>query len=702
MAQQIIIHSIDDIPEAQKWLERVLARRVSSPDERKNAELICEELLAELISAGRKEITLSLRGRLEPCIEIAAAGDPVDFDALRHGSGLEGEIRGSILSRFDTNIEYHSEGGKNLIRVYPGRENRYDLKSEIYEYYSQENRADAKPGGILLHLIGKHPLLFWLCMINRSLKHVFALLLPVFASNVIDAIGTCSSFWETPILLNVLLSALSLTLNLLCATLDMRVYQRFTRHVESGFKMALVQKLQVLSMGYYGRTSTGKLLSKLASDVQFIRQLINEQLQNALYLVIDLVFVFIMSLIRLPIMILFFALVVPAAAWLTWREMVPIRESKTDMRKKTESSNASFKEMLSMLRLTRSHGLQRTEYYSVFSRVWNVQTAANRQDMLQVRLNNAGYGTTQGFRILCLCVAVYLCLRGQIAVATVVLFLSLFDALIASVQRVLDQLPQLTQGLDSLDSVHEVLAETDVEKNGTRKLPQPIRGEIEFRNVVFHYPDSTEPVLDHLSFRVPAGQTVAFVGKSGTGKSTLLSLLLGLHAKSSGELLIDGIDIDELDKNDLRRYYSVVPQSSVLFTGTLWDNLVYGLRYITADQVMRALESVGLKELVESHPDGLMQPVFEEGVNFSGGQRQRIAIARALLRNPRIILFDEATSALDQESEKEVQAAIESIMGSCTIILIAHRLYTLRGADLIYRLDGGKAVPVASFKELVR
>ena len=180
-----------------------------------------------------------------------------------------------------------------------------------------------------------------------------------------------------------------------------------------------------------------------------------------------------------------------------------------------------------------------------------------------------------------------------------------------------------------------------------------------------------------------------------------MNLILGLYSKQSGEILIDGIDIDDLDKNSFRRYVAVVPQNTVLFSGTLWENLVYGLNYISTARVMEVLQSVGLEDLVLSHPDGLNREILEGGDNLSGGQRQRIAIARALLREAKFILFDEATSALDAESEKQVQEAIESLMGSCTMLMVAHRLNTLRKADMIYRLKDGKAFLCESLEQVM-
>ena len=388
-------------------------------------------------------------------------------------------------------------------------------------------------------------------------------------------------------------------------------------------------------------------------------------------------------------MLVFYAIVLPASVWIIRRYMPPIRASRAAMRQKTEVVNAAFKEMIGMEYLTRAHGIQKTEYQNISSKVWSVESAAIEQDRLQVRLNNAIYATSQGFRLLCISVALFFAFKGQISVTSIVLFASLFDALNNSVQKYLDDVPQITQEMESLTSVDELLGEKDIEKNGSALLPLPVRGEIRFEDVTFRYSPEHPPALCKVNLHVPAGKSVAFVGRSGSGKSTALSLLVGLHSPQEGRITIDGLDLDTLDKNRFRRHIAVVPQTSVLFSGTLWENLVYGLKYVSVDRVMEALRDVGLEELVTGHPDGLLRPIYEGGENLSGGQRQRISIARALLRDPGIILFDEATSALDSESEREVQAAIESIMGKCTIIMVAHRLNTIRKADVIYRFEDG-------------
>ena len=688
----------EDIANAHAFAEKALAGRIKNPEELVTCQLVCEELLLYLLQTGHSDLSVSAGGILQPYLEIRAPGPQADLNtpvSEESSEEMETEIRSAILEQYGADIDFRYSRGVNRFRIYPSGNSGVEIQQELSAYY-EESGADAmqKPLAVLWFLVKKHPAMMVLTFLNRTVKHLCALLLPVFASNIIEAMSDCTSFFDRRIILNVICSVLSLSVNLICATVDTRVYLRFVRQVESGFKLALIAKLQILSIRFYNDTPSGKVLSKLVSDAQFIKLLLHEEMTVILHLLIDIVFVVVVSLRKMPVMLLFYAIVIPMAAKIISHYMPPIRESKTAMKKKTEVSNAAFKEMLAMERLTRSHGVQRTEYQNISAKVRAVQRSAIVQDRLQIRLNNAGYGTTQGFRLLCLCVAVYLAIKGRITVGAVVLFQSLFDALINSVQKTLDEMPQITQGLDSLTSVSELLTEPDVEKNGSLRLPHPVRGEIEFENVVFRYSPDRPPILNGISFRVPAGKSAAFTGRSGIGKSTILNLLLGLYTAESGRITIDGMDVDDLDKTSYRHAIAVVPQSPVLFSGTLWDNLVYGLKYVSADQVLDVLKSVGLENLVTRHPDGLWRPIYEGGENLSGGQRQRIAIARALLRNPRIILFDEATSALDYESEREVQAAIDAIMGKCTILMVAHRLNTLRQVDTIFRLEEGRAVEV--------
>lgn len=197
------------------------------------------------------------------------------------------------------------------------------------------------------------------------------------------------------------------------------------------------------------------------------------------------------------------------------------------------------------------------------------------------------------------------------------------------------------------------------------------------------------------------GETIALVGESGAGKTTLLNLLIGFITPSDGRLTIDGKDVNELDLRSYRRFISVVPQTPMLFGGTVRDNIVYGMENATDEEVWEAVKAANLVSVVSKLPHGLDTVIEEHGANLSGGQRQRISIARAMIRRPKVIILDEATSALDTISEKEIQDALERLTKGKTTFIVAHRLSTVRGADRIVVMDKGKIREEGSYQELM-
>lgn len=208
-------------------------------------------------------------------------------------------------------------------------------------------------------------------------------------------------------------------------------------------------------------------------------------------------------------------------------------------------------------------------------------------------------------------------------------------------------------------------------------------------------------MLSGLELSVRQGETIALVGESGSGKTTILNLLIGFILPSKGELLIDGKDIKGLNLRSYRRFISVVPQTPVLFTGTVRENITYGLEHVSEEQVRQAVEAANLSGVIEKLPQGLDTMIEEHGANLSGGQRQRISIARALIRDPQVIILDEATSALDSISEAEIQEALERLTKGRTTFIVAHRLSTVRGADRILVIGRGRIREQGSYQELM-
>ena len=708
MTSQVQVRSVSDIGAAVE-LVRTCIREMPPGKAAQPCPLICEELLLIFLNEGFREITVRVRGRLLKCIEIRAAGEKLDiaesrFREMKEAAGgdmIGIQISGFLLDQYADYYSFRFRKGMNIYRISTKKREIMDLTGEIYAFYEDAGqKKEDHPTAVLRYIAGCHRGFFAFSVFILVIKHLGALMLPVFVSNIINLVTDTGVFFSSGVLINILLSIAALLVNLVCYWIDSRCYRRFTRAVEAGFRMALVQKMQVLSMHFHSETQSGVLLSKMISDVQFIQMLIYDRFIEILYLIEDVIFIVIVALATFPLMLVFYLLIAPLTVGLLKHFSGPLKDSRAGMRKKNELVSASIKEMLEMKGLTRAHGLEKTEYGNILTKVRSAQRAAVTYDRKTVSVNNVTYGGFQGLRLLSLSLAALLTAGGYINVGTLVLFQSIFDLIIGNVQRLLDALPLITQGYDSLASVSEVLCASDVSKNGTELLPEPVRGEIEFRDVSFRYGPDKPMVLGSVSFRVPPGGSAAFVGKSGEGKSTILNLIMGLYDVTEGEVLIDGMSINALEKAAYRQHIAVVPQSTVLFSGTLWDNLVYGLRYVSADKVMEVIRRVGLEDLVSSLPEGLFSQILENGGNLSGGQRQRISIARALLRDPKIILLDEATSALDSISERQVQSAVDAMMGSCTVIIVAHRIGTIKSVDKIYGINGGKLTEYNSIDQL--
>jgi ABC-type multidrug transport system fused ATPase/permease subunit len=262
---------------------------------------------------------------------------------------------------------------------------------------------------------------------------------------------------------------------------------------------------------------------------------------------------------------------------------------------------------------------------------------------------------------------------------------------------------QIQKAVGATERVFELLEEIPEKiKDTLSDSEAKIKGDVSFKNVAFYYPSRKEiQVLKEVSFNANFGQKIAIVGPSGAGKSTIASLLLRFYDINGGEISIDGKNIYDYDLETLRGNMSIVPQDVILFGGTIRENIAYGKPNATEDEIIKAAKQANAYQFIKGFPEKFETIVGERGIKLSGGQRQRIAIARALLKNPRILILDEATSSLDSESEKLVQEALEILMEGRTSIIIAHRLSTIRSADQIIVLDDGTIKEQGKHQELI-
>lgn len=291
--------------------------------------------------------------------------------------------------------------------------------------------------------------------------------------------------------------------------------------------------------------------------------------------------------------------------------------------------------------------------------------------------------------------------RPDLNAQTFVEFLAYMAMLLAPLKRVVNINVSLQRGIAAAQDVFETIDGPVEQDTGTEPIERA-RGDIEYRNVSFGYSGRSTRVLHNVSFRAPAGSTVALVGRSGSGKSTVANLLPRFYEIDEGEILLDGIDIRRYRLADLRRQIAFVSQDVVLFDDTIANNIAYGaLAGCSREEIERAAEAAHVSEFAAALPDGLDTEVGERGVLLSGGQRQRIAIARALLKNAPVLILDEATSALDTESERRVQSALNRLMEGRTTLVIAHRLSTIERADLIVVMSEGRIVETGTHATLL-
>jgi ATP-binding cassette subfamily B protein len=257
-------------------------------------------------------------------------------------------------------------------------------------------------------------------------------------------------------------------------------------------------------------------------------------------------------------------------------------------------------------------------------------------------------------------------------------------------------------GRESIDSLSEIMQAEDMESAGGKTVLPAIDGRVDFEKVSYRYPDGDKYVIKDFTLHVKTGECIAVVGSSGSGKSTIINLLIGLLDPTEGKVLIDGVPLSEMSKQTYRHFISVVPQNSILFSGTIRENITYGLDYYSENRLNSAVNDADIPEFLPSLPNGLDSQVGEHGDKLSGGQKQRVCIARALIRDPRILIMDEATSALDNVSEYHVQKAVNRLVKARTTFIVAHRLSTIRNADRIVVMENGVAVEIGTYDELMK
>jgi subfamily B ATP-binding cassette protein MsbA len=292
----------------------------------------------------------------------------------------------------------------------------------------------------------------------------------------------------------------------------------------------------------------------------------------------------------------------------------------------------------------------------------------------------------------------HLVISGNLSAGAFFSFITALLMIYTPIKRLSSVNNNFQQARTILDRVREI-AFVEPEKSGG--IEKDIKGNIEFKGVSFRYPENEDLALNEIDIKIREGELIAVVGHSGAGKSTMMDLVAGFWYPTKGDIIIDGINIRELSLKSLRQHIGLVTQDVILFNETIKTNLHLGRPNASDEEIVEAAKAAYAHEFIEDLPDGYETNIGERGVRLSGGQKQRITIARAILKNPEILIFDEATSSLDSDSESKIQKAIENIIPGRTTIIIAHRLSTIRKADRILVMDRGKIIQDGQHKELL-
>ena len=461
-------------------------------------------------------------------------------------------------------------------------------------------------------------------------------------------------------------------------------------------------KIQTLDMEYFSSAKIGELMTKVITDPNNINSVIKETFN-----MVPEVFKVVICLgIALSIdwkLTLGILIVAPVLITIVKKYSKKLKRSGKKRQEAMGLINSKLQESLSGIRVIKAFAMEKEEIrdfrikntklkrIAIQTAKYNARSSAVSEALNYIMI--AGLLLAGGYRVL----------RGHdFTPGDFVTIMGAISSMYTPIRRAITRFNEISVDIPSVGRVFEILEEEPkIIDNENKILFQYFSDNITFENVDFKYKDSDEKILKNINFNVKKGETMAFVGNSGGGKSTLVNLIPRFFDVSNGAIKIDGVNIKDYDVKSLRKNIGIVPQETFLFSGTILQNIKYGKRDATFDEIKEAAKKANAHDFIENLEEGYNTEIGERGVKLSGGQKQRIAIARAILENPQILILDEATSALDNESEKLVQDALEKLMGNKTTFVIAHRLTTIENSDKIVVLQQGEIKEIGTHTELL-
>ena len=550
-----------------------------------------------------------------------------------------------------------------------------------------------------LHLMGAYKPSLILFFVTIVIQVAFYLCLPIFYREVFDHVIPDQNL--TYLTQSIFILCILFVIFLFSEAIEAFVTARLASNVMRDVRQSMFEHIQKLPTNYFANTSTGDILSRFTNDLAMVEQAILSSVYKvcfhtlAIGTAISILFIFewrlaLITLLSFPLGIIGPKLLSPKAS------------SEGTIRKEEDAKTMSvIQENLLAQRVIRAFALQTTYIEKFAVCLGNLHTRSLDLHRTTLFINKTSSAGVLILQLIVLLGGAYLAIQGYLTGGILVSFLAILSGIGNSARALTSTASELIQAAAGLQRVHALLNEP-IESNTTKRTtPLPtFQDQIRFENVTFSY-TGNEPNLKNVSFTIPAGQSVAFVGRSGSGKSTVLNLITRFYETNEGAIVIDGNDLSQVAEESLRSQISPVFQDTFLFNTTIRENIRQGRLHATDTEVEEAAKSAEIHDFICTLPQGYDTPVGEMGGHLSGGQRQRLSLARAILRNPSILVLDEATSALDPATEAAINATLEKLSKQCTMIAVTHRLTSSVNLDQIFVMDQGQLVEQGTHRELL-
>ena len=471
--------------------------------------------------------------------------------------------------------------------------------------------------------------------------------------------------------------------------------------VEADMRRDVFTHMQKLSYSFFDRNRTGVLLARVTNDLFEIVELAHHGPENILTCSLTIIGAIVILLTINPLLTLVLMIMLPACIAFGMRQRVNMQAANREVKKRTGEINAAIESGISGIRTSKAFANEEAEDEK-FDAANEAFKASKVSFYRAMGLFNAGVEGTVGLmQVAVISVGGFLIMRGSMNYVDLVTFTLYVSTFTAPIRKLMQFMEIYTQGMTGFDRFVELMrTQPEIQDAPDAKILSSVKGSIAFEDVSFSYDDGTQ-VLDHVDLRIEPGETVALVGESGGGKTTMCHLIPRFYDVTGGRVTVDGNDVRSLTQESLRKNIGIIQQDVFLFAGTVMENIRYGRPDATDREVVEAAVRARIHDDIMQMSDGYDTFVGERGVVLSGGQKQRISIARVFLKNPPILILDEATSALDSVTEKQIQESLDTLSAGKTCLVIAHRLSTVRGADRIAVVDGMHIVEQGTRNELM-